>query len=365
VIAVIGAGGTIGRNVSVFLEEWGADVARRDFRLEGDEHVDARDPASLAGALEGVAVVVNAADYRLNLDVMRGALAAGAHYVDLGGLYHVTKQQLELDDEFRDAGLTAILGMGSAPGKTNLLASAAARRLGAEPVSMEIWAATRDPSAADHPFPAPYSVQTLLDELHMRPVVVTGGEQVEVEPLSGEAERVFPEPVGRAKGIFTLHSELATLPSNYPSLREASFRLCLSPGLLEKLLALEEGELPEPYIQSPESVAAHLVEMWTNTSAVVGLALTRGGSTRSTSEPPARAAVELVERRLAAPGVRPPELAIEDPEAFLAQLDTEVNWSGASFLVSRDRHVTVSSLGCRSWQRRRQHPGARRPSSKS
>ena len=90
-IAVIGATGTIGRNVTAFLEGWGADVARRDFRLEGDEHVDARDAASLERALQGADVVVNAADYRLNLDVMRGALAVGAHYVDLGGLFHVTR----------------------------------------------------------------------------------------------------------------------------------------------------------------------------------------------------------------------------------------------------------------------------------
>jgi saccharopine dehydrogenase-like NADP-dependent oxidoreductase len=327
VIAVIGAAGTIGRNVAGFLEVWGAEVARRDFRLEAEEHADARDRESLARALEGAAVVVNCADYRLNLDVMGGALAAGSHYVDLGGLFHVTKKQLELDGVFREAGLTAILGMGSAPGKTNLLASAAARRLGAEPVSMEIWAATRDPAAADHPFPAPYSVQTLRDELQMRPVVVAGGEVIEVEPLSGEAEREFPEPVGRAKGIYTLHSELATLPASYPSLREASFRLCLAPGLLEKLLALEDGELPEPYVQSAESVAVHQVELTANGSRIVGTAVTRGGSAKSTSEPAARAAFEIAEGRLEAVGVRPPEQAIEDPEGFLALFDTEVRWT--------------------------------------
>ena len=325
-IAVIGAAGTIGRNVAGFLEEWGADVARRDFRLEGREHVDARDPGSLARALEGAAVVVNCADYRLNLDVMHGALAEGSHYVDLGGLFHVTKRQLELDDVFRTAGLSAILGLGSAPGKTNLLASAGARRLGAEPISMEIWAATRDPAAAGHPFPAPYSVQTLRDELQMRPVIVADGEPTEVEPLSGEAEREFPEPVGRATGIYTLHSELATLPASLPSLRDASFRLCLSPGLLEKLLALEDGELPEPYVQSEESVAVHEVELATNGSRLVGTAVTRGGSAKSTSEPAARAALEIAEGRLSAPGVKPPELAIGEPEAFLGLLSTEVRW---------------------------------------
>lgn len=325
-IAVVGATGTIGRNVTAFLEKWGADVARRDFRLQGDEHVDAREAALLARALEGAEVVVNAADYRLNVDVMRGALGAGAHYVDLGGLFHVTREQLALDDEFRSAGLTAVLGLGSAPGKTNLLAAAAARRLGGDPLSMEIWAATRDPAAANHPFPAPYSVQTLRDELQMRPVVLRRGELEEVEPLSGEAEREFPEPVGRAKGIYTLHSELATLPSSLSSLREGSFRLCLSPGLLEKLLALDEGELPEPYTQSPESVAVHEVELRADGEHVVGRTVTRGGSAKSTSEPAARAALEIAEGRLAAPGVRAPELAVKDPEAFLGLLNTEVSW---------------------------------------
>jgi saccharopine dehydrogenase-like NADP-dependent oxidoreductase len=327
VIVVVGAIGTVGKRVAAFLEEWGAEVARRDFRLEGAEHVDARDPGSLERALDGADVVVNAADYRLNLDVMRGALAAGVQYVDLGGLFHVTRQQLELDEEFRAAGLTAILGLGSAPGKTNLLASAAVRRLGEVPVSMEIWAATRDPAAAGHPFPAPYSVQTLRDELEMRPMVVREGQLVDVEPLAGEAQREFPEPVGRATGIYTLHSELATLPEAFPSLREASFRLCLSPGLLEKLLALDEGELPEPYTQSEASVAAHLVEMAGEEGArVVGMTITRGGSAKSTSEPAARAAYELAARRLEAPGVRPPETAIDDPEGFIGLLDTEVRW---------------------------------------
>jgi saccharopine dehydrogenase-like NADP-dependent oxidoreductase len=146
--------------------------------------------------------------------------------------------------------------------------------------------------------------------------------------VSGAATRDFPEPVGRAEGIFTLHSELATLPESLPTLRDASFRLCLSPGLLEKLLALEDGELPEPYTQSPESVAVHEVEPRAGDARVVGRTVTRGGSARSTSEPAARGAVELAEGRLAKPGVHPPEIGVDDPEAFLALLDTEVAWLG-------------------------------------
>jgi len=328
VIAVLGAAGTIGRTVAGFLESWGAPFRSLDFRLEGDEHVDVTDPESLRAGLEGAKVVVNSVDYRFNLEVMRGALAAGADYVDLGGLFHMTRRQLELDDEFRAAGRTAILGLGSAPGKTNLLARLAAERAGGNPLSMAIWAATRDPAADGHPFPAPYSVRTLLDELRMSPMVVRGGRLAEAEPLSGRKSRRFPEPVGEREGIYTLHSELATLPERYPTLEEASFRLCLAPGLVEKLLALREGEEPEPYMQSTASVAAHVVEVRNGDGrAVTGTSVTRGGSAKSTSEPPARAAVELLEGRIAAPGVRPPEGAIHDADAFLASLDTEVTWS--------------------------------------
>ena len=325
-IAVLGAAGTIGRNVAQFLEEWGVAHARRDARLEGDEHVDAGDATSLRRALEDADVCVNCVDYQLNRDVMQACLDTGTHYVDLGGLFHMTRKQLELDGAFRAARLTALLGMGSAPGKTNLLARAAVDRLGDEPTSMHIWAVTRDPAAADHPFPAPYSVRTLLDELRMRPMVVAGGRLRDVDPLSGEAEHEFPEPVGRAAGIYTLHSELATLPRAYPSLREASFRLCLSPGLKEKLLSLERYDEAAPYVQSHESVAMHLVEVSKNGKRVTGMTVTRGGSARSTSEPAARAAVDLVEGRLSAPGVHAPEDAIRDPEAFLGLLDTEVRW---------------------------------------
>lgn len=324
-ITVVGAAGTVGRLVAAFLEEWGEDVARRDARLAGAERVDARDRDAVARALAGSSVVVNCADYRLNLGVMRGALLAEADYVDLGGLYHMTRRQLELDQEFRAAGRTAVLGMGSAPGKTNLLARLAAERLAAPPETLEIWAVTRDPAANGHPFPAPYSVRTLLDEVQMRPVVVANGRTAELEPLSGRAEREFPAPIGRATGIYTLHSELATLPAAFPTLREASFRLCLAPGLLEKLLALDEGEEPEPYEQSEAAVAVHLVEV-RNGHPVTALTLTRGGSARSTAEPAARTAVELAGGRLAGPGVLAPEAAVPDPEAFLGLLETEVRF---------------------------------------
>ena len=42
------------------------------------------------GCCEGAAVCVNSTQYYFNLDVMRACLKAGVHYLDLGGLFHVT-----------------------------------------------------------------------------------------------------------------------------------------------------------------------------------------------------------------------------------------------------------------------------------
>ena len=89
--------------------------------------VDVRDPTSLAHALEGADVCVNAVQYTFNLDVMAGRLAANVPYLDFGGLFHMTLRQLEMHDRFRSAALLAIPGLGQVPGISNVLAAEAAR----------------------------------------------------------------------------------------------------------------------------------------------------------------------------------------------------------------------------------------------
>ena len=76
-----------------------------------------------------------------------------------------------------------------------------------------------------------------------------------------------------------------------------------------------------------DAVAVHLVEARGENRSVTGTTITRGGSARSTAEPAARAAIELAEGRIDKPGAHAPESAIDDPEAFLAFLDTEIRWS--------------------------------------
>src|SRR4029453_14864574 len=169
---------------------------------------------------------------------MRGCLEAGCHYLDLGGLYHVTAQQLELDGEFRDAGLLGLLGTGSSPGKTNVMGVRAVRELGHKPRSVDVIAAGRDLDPPDG-FSVPYALRTLIDELTLAPMAVRDGSPVELEPMQ-PGGAVQAGPLGEVETIFTLHSEVLTFPDSFGR-SECSFRLSLHPELVDRLRELSSA----------------------------------------------------------------------------------------------------------------------------
>ena len=349
-VAVLGAAGTIAPAIVRDLGSSMAEVASLSLLdLDGAraaavalEHgggragaaaVDARDPDALAAALDGVDVLVNAASYRINLDAMDACLAAGCHYLDLGGLYWMTGRQLARDEEFRRAGLLALLGIGSAPGKTNVMALRAARELGdaAAIDSIEVVAAGRDPQATGA-FSPPYAVRTLLDELTLAPIVLRDGSAVEIEPLSDGGTVDFGPPIGAAETIYTLHSELATFGDSF-GCRSASFRLSLAPALLGRLRELAGA--PEEEVSratrsavapSAETVSVHLVLARDGDGRTVSVrAVSRpwfglGGSVVSTAAPAAAVVRLLARGELRAVGALPPERCLE-PDALFAELE--------------------------------------------
>src|SRR5918999_2466600 len=77
---------------------------------------------ALAAALAGADAVAACLPYRLNLDAMEAALSAKVPYADLGGLFHMTLRQLELDSRFLEAGVPAVIRLGCLPRISNLLA---------------------------------------------------------------------------------------------------------------------------------------------------------------------------------------------------------------------------------------------------
>lgn len=362
-VGVLGAGGTIAPAIVRDLADSEEVDSMRllDLDLERAEEVaaahgggraeamrvDATD--GLAQELDGLDVLVNSASYRINLAVMEGCLDAGCHYVDLGGLYHVANQQLGLSDRFADAGLTAVLGVGSAPGKTNLLAARAVRELGAPPESIIVGAAGRDHDPPEgRSFP--YALQTLLDEITMAPMAVAGGEARELEPLQAGPALDFGDPIGRAETIYTLHTEVLTFTPSFGA-PNVAFALSLRPQVLEDLKQLAVAS-PEEVAQaardasppSAETVSVHLVEAVAGDRAVRARSVTPphegwglGGGIVSTASPAAAAVRMLARGEIDARGALPPEACI-DPEAMFAELETR----GVRFDLSEESPSEVA-----------------------
>jgi saccharopine dehydrogenase (NAD+, L-lysine-forming) len=356
-VAVLGAGGTIAPAIVRDLAQSPEVGELLLLDLDGEraaqvaaEHggararaaaVDARD--GLAAALAGCRVLVNAASYRLNLVAMEAALQAGCDYLDLGGLYWMTARQLELHERFERAGRLAVLGMGSSPGKTNVMALRGVRELGGEDVEeIHVAAAGRDPEPTAR-LRAPYALRTLLDEITMAPVVLHGGQPRPLVPLAAGGTVRFPEPIGDVETIHTLHSELRTFGSSF-GVRRASFRLSLEPELLDRLEALRgaaEQEVAAAQATaappSARALSAHVVELRSAGGRCVRVsALTRpmevwglGGGVVSTAAP-AAALVRLLARGLIdAAGVHPPETCVDPGDLF-----PELERRGCSFEVA-------------------------------
>lgn len=357
VVSVVGAAGIIGPAIVATLAEHeavteircldinperAAEVAARyGAGKAGADSLDIRDQDAAAATLSGSDLLLNTAAYRINLDAMQAALQAGCHYLDLGGLFHITGEQLELDAQFREAGLLAVLGMGSTPGKTNVMAARAVELLGGQVETIVVGAAGRDPNPPSGPLVAPYAVDTILDELSMPTPVVRDGVVTYLEPMSDAGVVDFGDPIGPASTIYTIHSEQATFPRSFGA-RRVSFQLSLNPAFLERIrlltdLGLASTTAVEVHGQSvvPRSVllallarlprtspsleafGIHRIEAYGDRGTAVVECITRpvprlefGGGVLSTACPPAVVANMIVAGELDHRGVLPSEQAV-------------------------------------------------------
>jgi saccharopine dehydrogenase-like NADP-dependent oxidoreductase len=318
---------------------------------------DVTDHDRLVATLRGADAVLNAVHYYFNLNVMRACLEAGAHYTDMGGLFHTTRKQLALHGEFAGAGLTAVLGMGSAPGVPNVQARYAADRLDTVEY-IRIYDGILPPLGDDLRFG--YAIPTIIDELTLPPMVFRDGEFVEETPLAGGEDYWFTPPVGLLHCHLSLHSEVATLPVTFQDkgVRECFFKInCwgMNPAAFAKiklladlgfagdgpvdvrgapvrprdvLVTLLAGYIPplDAFVQKPDDPTRWTKEIVTEVKGtkdgkelVYRLGTLTAVGALPTGVAPSVVAQWLAAGRVPGPGVFPPEVAI-DPLPFFDEL---------------------------------------------
>jgi len=254
-IVVLGGAGIIGQAIAVDLAEDVSEVIVADLNEAGAQQaaekagagsiarqVDVTDPDSLDSVLQGAGACINSSQYYFNLDVMRGCLRNQVPYIDLGGLFHLTRKQLELHEQFQQAGVTAVLGLGSCPGVANVQAGYLGSMLDTVDYVKIYNGSTIDEGES---LSWAYSVETILDEISKPSIVFRDGDFHEMSPLSEEEYFMFPEPIGYAKTHLSLHSEVATIPLSLADkgIQECFFKITFfgySEAALRKMQFLAE-----------------------------------------------------------------------------------------------------------------------------
>jgi saccharopine dehydrogenase (NAD+, L-lysine-forming) len=322
------------------------------------QQVDATNHDALVAALRGAAACLNATVYYFNMQVMAACLEARVPYTDMGGLFHTTRKQLELNERFAEAGVGAVLAMGSAPGVPNLQARYAAERLDTVR-SIRIYDGILPTSDEVH---FTYAVPTIVDEMTLAPMVYHNGQFVAREPFSEFEDYWFTPPIGLLPTHLSLHSEVATLPLTFrdKGVQECTFKINywgMPREVVEKirvliefgfaggeplpvkgqdvvprdlLIALMSQHVPPitnflaPPRNRPPTWTKEIVTVVQGTKSAQEVTYRLGTLTCKGALPtgvaPARAAIWLGEGRIPA-GVHAPEAVIE-PEPFFKELES-------------------------------------------
>ncbi|MFC7391426.1 saccharopine dehydrogenase family protein [Scopulibacillus cellulosilyticus] len=244
-VVVIGAAGNIGQVIVKDLVESGAEVIAADLnekKLQELEKwagkniaitpLDIKDQAKVKEVIKQGKVCVNASNYMFNIDVMRAAAAVGVNMLDLGGLYTMTKDQLALDASFKEAGILALIGMGSDPGVSNICSRYGVDMLdSAEEIHIRYGSTTTGLTFS-------FAIDTIIDEAIKNALVVRDGELCEIPALSGEEFTQFHDKLGVQKTYSILHSELGSLPQSFPQVKEITYKDTWDETTIEKLKSL-------------------------------------------------------------------------------------------------------------------------------
>jgi len=175
--------------------------------------------ADVRRACRDADILVNAALPNYNLRIMQEALRLPAHYVDLASEGSPdpkepsqVHRQLALDGEFRRKDRTAILGMGVAPGITNLLTRRVAEQLDRiDAIRIRVYGSGYA-EVDGHVFAPLFSPETFLEEVLWPAPVWKGGRIVKLPPFSGEEEFPFPDPLGIGFCYNVNNEECETMP---------------------------------------------------------------------------------------------------------------------------------------------------------
>ncbi len=206
--------------------------------------VDANDVGALVTLIENFQpdVVMNLALPYHDLKIMEACLKTGKNYLDTANYepensaYFEYKQQWALDEDFKRAGLTALLGCGFDPGVSGIFVAYALKHYFDRIDTIDIL----DCNGGEH---GHHFATNFNPEINIREVTAKGeyfenGNWIETEPLAIKRVYNFPE-IGERDMYLLYHEEIESLAKNIPDVKRIRFFMTFGQSYLTHLKCLE------------------------------------------------------------------------------------------------------------------------------
>ncbi|WP_222564344.1 saccharopine dehydrogenase family protein [Novilysobacter antarcticus] len=183
--------------------------------------IDATVTPELVKALKDVDVVITFVGpyYRFGVPILKAAIEAGCHYVDICDDAEPTADMLELHEQARQAGIVALVGCGVSPGTLNVIARDAANRLDDLEDLHFRWNVPSSDVEGDIGKSA--AVQHGIHIVDGDVVQFLDGDWTTVPAMSGSERVTFPV-LGECEAYYLGHPEPVTIPRYIKGLRNVT-----------------------------------------------------------------------------------------------------------------------------------------------
>ncbi|KQU85605.1 saccharopine dehydrogenase [Mesorhizobium sp. Root102] len=302
------------------------------------------DSAQLDTLLSQTDLVVNMAGpyYRTGTAILDRAIANGTNYLDISDDADVTIPMLTRNGAAEAAGVSALIGMGSSPGTTNILIRAAVDRLGpVEDVDIYWTVDLADmTNAAVRHFWHCFNLVDPDGTTHD----VAGWDALEFREMD------FPAPVGLQRLVRLAHPEPITVPQYLPVKRASNFgglnpEEALVTGWCLAHIADErrtKGALTDAAVDlflhyrdqraaAPRIGSGLIIDVHTKGNGLRFASGSDGGMDDSTGIPAAVGVILMMQDRISQRGVFPPEIV--SPKDFFSIL-RDVSLGGGGLTLS-------------------------------
>lgn len=218
--------------------------------------VDVTDKEQLTGAIRGKELVLNTTGpfHRYAVPIIRAAIESEVNYMDICDDVEPTIEILKLDQEARDAGIFALLGMGASPGLTNLLAKELSSQLDEVEEIITAWVIEDEVKEEKvKGFSKGFAVLNHMFHISTdEAVTFRDGEHIKISAFEDGFDIPFPKPLGPYTCYHVAHPEVVTLPDQIEGVRTVSNLGSLYPPLHNEMVRTfkEEVETGKRSVQS-------------------------------------------------------------------------------------------------------------------